>query len=142
MAGGNGGAAGLFGNGGAGGAGGSATAGAAGAGGNGGAGGLLFGTAGAGGNGGLSLGLGVAGGAGGAGGSGGSDTAGHGGPVVPAACYSAPARTAQRPVATVGRAVSPGCSATAATVVTPELARPRATSAPAAPAACCSARTA
>ncbi|AMC48164.1 hypothetical protein RN05_3888 [Mycobacterium tuberculosis] len=106
------------------------------------AGGLLFGTAGAGGNGGLSLGLGVAGGAGGAGGSGGSDTAGHGGPVVPAACYSAPARTAQRPVATVGRAVSPGCSATAATVVTPELARPRATSAPAAPAACCSARTA
>lgn len=68
--------------------------------------------------------------------------------VVPAACYSAPAapaapaRTAQRPVATVGRAVSPGCSATAATVVTPELARPRATSAPAAPAACCSARTA
>lgn len=135
MAGGNGGAAGLFGNGGAGGAGGSATAGAAGAGGNGGAGGLLFGTAGAGGNGGLSLGLGVAGRAV-------VTPPDTGGPVVPAACYSAPARTAQRPVATVGRAVSPGCSATAATVVTPELARPRATSAPAAPAACCSARTA
>lgn len=63
-------------------------------------------------------------------------------PLIGDGTDAAPARTAQRPVATVGRAVSPGCSATAATVVTPELARPRATSAPAAPAACCSARTA